>query len=505
LTKGNESPTPKDEQPGIGRSTLINLSGLLVPTIVALITVPLYLKQIGEVRYGVLLLAFTFLGYFGAFDLGLGRAVAQRVARQDSIEERNHTFWTAFIISAAMGVVGAIILYFLGKWLFSEIFNVPTNLRPEMVSAIPWLAAIVPITAIISVLSGALEGRQAFLAMNISQLLGVIGLQALPVSAAMLGHKSMPILLASALIGRLSGVILMIIFTTIKLPLYGYPHLYKPYIKPLIKFGGWMSGASIVTPLLTIIDRFLIATQVNVAAVTLYTIPFNLSQKLTYLPFALSTTLYPRFSKSNTTEIKKLLANGINFIISVQTPIIVLAIILAFPFLTLWIGYSMATRMEQIAIIFIISIWISGPNYIPHNMLPAIGRPDIMTKFYLFEVIPFLILLWYSISFLGILGAVIMWLIRSSADSFFCLFITKTTKIFIISMSKTLPAIFLAIITCYFEFKNYSSFYIIILATASIIASLISAYLTMPKEVARIISIKFNEKYISKIKSGKTL
>lgn len=72
-------------------------------------------------------------------------------------------------------------------------------------------------------------------------------------------------------------------------------------------------------------------------------------------------------------------------------------------------------------------------------------------------------------------------------------------------MSKTLPAIFLAIITCYFEFKNYSSFYIIILATASIIASLISAYLTMPKEVARIISIKFNEKYISKIKSGKTL
>ena len=142
--------------PRIARSTLINLAGLLIPTVVSLATVPLYLRWIGEVRYGVLLLAFTLLGYFGAFDLGLGRAVAQRIARQESSGERNRTFWTAFVLSAGMGVLGGIILYFLGHWLFAEVFQIPATLRGEAQQAIPWLAAIVPLIALISVLAGAL-------------------------------------------------------------------------------------------------------------------------------------------------------------------------------------------------------------------------------------------------------------------------------------------------------------------------------------------------------------
>lgn len=125
--------------PRIARSTFINLVGLLIPTVVSLITIPLYLHRIGEIRYGVLLLAFAFLGYFGAFDLGLGRAVAQRVARQDNIDDRNRTFWTAFVISAGMGIVGAGILYFLGEWLFADVFRLPANLRPEMVAAVPYV------------------------------------------------------------------------------------------------------------------------------------------------------------------------------------------------------------------------------------------------------------------------------------------------------------------------------------------------------------------------------
>ncbi|MBU2855933.1 flippase [Acidithiobacillus ferrooxidans] len=424
--------------PRIARSTLINLAGLLIPTAVSLATVPLYLRWIGEVRYGVLLLAFTLLGYFGAFDLGLGRAVAQRVARQENSEERNRTFWTAFLLSAGMGVLGGIILYFLGHWLFADIFQIPAMLRGEAQKAIPWLAAIVPLIALISVLAGTLEARQAFLSLNASQIIGVIGLQTFPLLSVALGHGSIAALIAAALAGRLMGVLVMFWLTARRLPFVGWPALHRAEIGPLLRFGGWISVSGAVIPLLTIVDRLIIGARLGAAAVTAYTVPFNLTQRLTYLPYALSTTLFPRFSQAQGEDAKGLLRQAVTALTAIQTPFIVLAILLTHPFLTLWIGAALAAKMAPVAIILLLGIWINGPAYIPYAYMPAQGRPDLMTKFYLAELLPFLFILWALIAWLGIVGAALAWAIRSSADAIFCFVATGTTKTYGRAISLTL-------------------------------------------------------------------
>ena len=426
---------------------MINLSGLLVPTIVGLVTVPWYLRLIGEVRYGVLLLAFTLLGYFGAFDLGLGRAVAQRIARQEDRAERNRTFWTAFILSAGMGVLGGIILYFLGHWLFAEIFQIPAALRGEAQKAIPWLAAIVPLIALISVLAGTLEARQAFLSLNVSQIIGVIGLQTFPLLSVVLGHGSIATLVAAALAGRLLGVLVMFWLTALRLPFLGWPQPQRSEIGPLLRFGGWVSVSGAVIPLLTIIDRVIIGARLGAAAVTAYTVPFNLTQRLTYLPYALSTTLFPRFSQAQGEDAKRLLRQAVIALTAIQTPFIVLAILLMHPFLILWIGADLAAKMAPVAIILLLGIWINGPAYIPYAYMPAQGRPDLMTKFYLTELVPFLLILWALIAWLGIVGAALAWAIRSSADAIFCFVATGTTKTYGRAISLTLiPVIAAALI-----------------------------------------------------------
>ncbi len=450
-----KAPDMTAPHPRIARSTLINLAGLLIPTVVSLVTVPLYLRWIGEVRYGVLLLAFTLLGYFGAFDLGLGRAVAQRVARQENSEERNRTFWTAFFLSAGMGVLGGIILYFLGHWLFADIFQIPAMLRGEAQKAIPWLAAIVPLIALISVLAGTLEARQAFLSLNASQIIGVIGLQTFPLLSVALGHGSIAALIAAALAGRLVGVLVMFWLTARRLPFVGWPALHRAEIGPLLRFGGWVSVSGAVIPLLTIIDRLIIGARLGAAAVTAYTVPFNLTQRLTYLPYALNTTLFPRFSQAQGEDAKGLLRQAVTALTAIQTPFIVLAILLIHPFLSFWIGADLAAKMAPVAIILLLGIWINGPSYPCYAFLQAIGRPDIMTKFYLMQLIPFLIALWLLIDWLGIYGAAVAWSIRMLADAIAWFSATDSLMDFGKSILRSIPLVAIAIFLATSNINGY--------------------------------------------------
>ena len=58
-------------------NTFINLAGATAPMFISLMVVPLYLRLVGEARFGILVLVWLFVGYFEFFDFG-GNSVFQR-------------------------------------------------------------------------------------------------------------------------------------------------------------------------------------------------------------------------------------------------------------------------------------------------------------------------------------------------------------------------------------------------------------------------------------------
>ena len=63
----------------ITRNTVWNLAGVAAPIPAALVAIPVLLRVMGQDRFGLLTIAWTLMGYFGLFDLGLARAMTKYV------------------------------------------------------------------------------------------------------------------------------------------------------------------------------------------------------------------------------------------------------------------------------------------------------------------------------------------------------------------------------------------------------------------------------------------
>ena len=113
---------------------VINVLGALVPLAVSLVTVPIYMRHIGEARYGVLSIVWVLLGYFGFLDLGLARAAANALARlRDATQqERARVLVTTLALNLGLGLFGSLCLALFGSFLLGHVLTVPDALRPEI-------------------------------------------------------------------------------------------------------------------------------------------------------------------------------------------------------------------------------------------------------------------------------------------------------------------------------------------------------------------------------------
>lgn len=479
-----------NSHPPITKSTLINLAGAAVPAALLLITVPTYLHIIGAARYGVLAIVWLLLGYFGVFDLGFGRAVANRIAALHSAtaEERQGVFWTALAISAIAGLIGGGILYLLGGWLFAHILHIHGALRAEAEEAMPFLALALPLAIIISLLAGALEGRQAFFSLNIAQIIGTVLYQVLPLIVAYSGWIKLPYLIIATITGRFFSVMLLFAFCFRKVPLTLRPHFKIDQINFLLKYGGWITVTGLISPLLSVFDRFLIGAKIGMVAVTAYTVPYNLVNRLSILPSSLQTALFPRFAIVGADEAKSLASFSTLTICAIMSPVITVGLLAIKPFLTLWVGATLAEPSAPVGQILLLGIWINTLAFIPYTYLQGKGRPDLPAKFHMFEIFPYIGILWALVELYGISGAAWAWDLRVLADALLLFWAARTMSVFKHIMVSALPLIG-AFITA-FGMSYYSVLYLC-LALLLVVASIVLSVAIIPSSLRNSLKLYF--------------
>jgi len=402
----------------VRRNTIYNLVGLVIPVAVSLITVPIYLDLIGEERYGVLAIAWLLLGYFGIFDLGLGRATAQRIAalHESSAKERADVFWTALILNIAIGVVGGLLIWPAAEYFFGSIYNIDETFRSEIISAVPWLILAVPVATLSGVLVGALQGRERFLELNLISVIGTILFQLLPLATAAHFGAGLNLLIPTAIFAR-TITLVFLFFRCRKHISRNHPPAYvKSLGWQLISFGGWVTISSFIGPMMVILDRFIIGAISGARIVSYYTVPFQLSERSVVVSNALVSALFPRFAALPPSEEIRLATKGIRLLVCVMTPLVTIGILFMEPFLAWWIDEEFASHSSTIGQILLLGFWFNGLAKIPSVQLQAKGRPDAVAKCHLAEVLPYLGLLYFGINRFGAVGAAVVFSLRVIVD-----------------------------------------------------------------------------------------
>jgi O-antigen/teichoic acid export membrane protein len=402
----------------IRRHTIYNLAGSLLPLTVTLFTVPVYLRLIGEERFGILALVWVLLGYFGLFDFGLSRATAQRIATLKEAEPsaRTETFWTALILNTGLGVLGGFLIWPFAYIFFSRYFQVSEGFRLEILSSVPWLIAAVPVAIVSGVLTGALQGRERFLELNVISLFGTVLFQILPLGVAWLVSPSLNWLLPVALISRALTFLLLFNQCRKHVPIQGKMTFNSALVRPLIQFGGWVTVTSMVGPLMMVLDRVIIGALSGAKAVTFYTVPFDLANRVTILPSSLAAAIFPRLAAADGDERDRIFTLALRTMAVVITPLIIIGLFIMKPFITWWLNAQFATEAALVGQILLLGFWANCFALMPYSRLQAQGRPDIVAKVHLGELLPYLGFLYIALNLWGIEGAALTWSLRATVD-----------------------------------------------------------------------------------------
>jgi len=400
------------------KNSIINIAGQAIPLLAGLISIPIIIGELGVERFGILTLTWVIIGYFGIFDLGLGRALtklaADRIGNQREADIPSLA-WTALLLMTALGFFAAVIIFLISPWLVETILNIHGNLQKETLYSFYLIAGSIPLVISTTGLIGLLQAYQKFGLINSVRIpLGVFNflspLLVFPFT------NSLVAIVTILVFGRIIAWIIYFILTTKTIPsLLDKVKVNRAQILPLFSFGGWMTVSSIIGPLLLYADRFLIASLVSVAGVAYYTTPHEVVTKLIIIPASIVGVLFPAFSTSflnNSGRALFLYKQALKYISIIMIPTVLIIIIFSKQGLTLWLGQEFAEQSFHVAQILAAGCLMNGYGLISQSLVQASGRPDLTAKLHLLELPFYVTYLWLLTNNYAITGAATAWFIR---------------------------------------------------------------------------------------------
>ena len=250
----------------LARNTVWNVIGQVVPYLVAIISIPVLISSLGTERFGILTLVWLIIGYFNLFNLGLGRALTQLVSERmgkGTDEEIPELTWTGLFLMFMLGLTGTVVLMSLASWIVHSVLNIPEELQADTVNTFYMLAISIPAIVCTDGLTGILSASQRFDLINAVRIPMSTFVYAGPLMVLPFSHSLVPIAAVLVTSRILTAGVYLLMCLKVMPYLRHTVRIKLAMLKPLIRFGGWMTISNVINPFMVTMDRFFIGALIS--------------------------------------------------------------------------------------------------------------------------------------------------------------------------------------------------------------------------------------------------
>jgi O-antigen/teichoic acid export membrane protein len=342
---------------------------------------PFILHRLGDVAYGVWVLAVSVVGYLGLLDFGMQtsvlRFVSKGFAQQDhagASEALSAALWVRLQISALALLLSAGLAA-----VFPLVFKVPAELAHDAREAIVLIGLTTALTMSVGVMGSVISALNRYDLQNYISLAQT----AVRVSGVVMVLRSGHGIVAIAVCELLAALVGNLLQATVARRLYPELRIQlgKPKRETLRKIWSYSSYVFLTTIAVQLVyqtDNFVVGAMISTVAVTYYAIGNSLCRYASLIISSMVNTFTPAAStyeaSGDTAGLLMLYKNGTRAMITISLPMLLTMILRGPTFIGLWMGPQYSHRSGVVLTILSIALFFASANRTATSIAFGMGK-----------------------------------------------------------------------------------------------------------------------------------
>ncbi len=411
--------------PSVRHNVIANFAGSAWTKFLGLAFVPIYIKLMGVEVYGLLGIFMSLVALLSLLEMGLSATLSRELSRlsavKNSDQESRDLVRTFEVVYWVIGILIGIAVVMLAPLMAKYWIN-STNFSSEMVEqALVIMGVSIAFQWPGTIYSGGLVGLQRQVVLNV--------IRSVSVTVQHGGAVLVLLYVSPSILSFFLWQAFVALLTTIVLAIWLWKSLAESgrqskFDKGLIvknwQFASGMIGISLVTVILTQLDKIILSKMLTLEMFGYYMLAFSVANALHGLVNPIFSGLFPRFTQlvasAEESNLVTLYHKGCQLLSIFVLPVAITIAVFAKEILTLWLGGTMAAQnSHQILTLLIIGTALNALMILPFALQLAYG----WTKLAIYKNVVAIIFLvplivWMVQMYQGI-GAAWAWIILNLA------------------------------------------------------------------------------------------